>query len=213
MSFRKVLPTKINLINLRRQLRLVRVIRRLLENKREVLLLYLRTYANQYEELFKEVSNVIKDLYNIYLDAIVEEGLEKIEKIADSQKPSLEVDVKSKVIFGVRIPSIRLNEKSVPPKVLSDLETSQLLVKSYESSREVLKRILQVIELESTIRALSMELRSTQKLINAIDNYILPYYISSTKYIRGVLEDRSREEFTRMKMIRKVLQRSREGGT
>ncbi len=46
----KVLPTKINLIQFRRQLRLITVIKRLLENKREVLLLYLRTYASEYEK-------------------------------------------------------------------------------------------------------------------------------------------------------------------
>ncbi len=50
MSSRRVLPTKINLISMRNQLKLIRVIKRLLENKREVLLIYLRTYINEYEK-------------------------------------------------------------------------------------------------------------------------------------------------------------------
>jgi len=210
MSSRKVLPTKINLINIRRQLRLVRVIKRLLENKREVLLLYLRTYATEYEKLFTEVSESLKGLYSTYLDAVVDDGISRIESLAESQKNSLEVDVKTRIIFGVKLPSIKLNEASIPSRSLSDLETSPYLVKSYEMVRNILPKIFQLIELESIIRGLASELRSTQKLINSIDNYILPFYTSSVKYIKGVLEDRAREEFIRLKMIRRILQRARE---
>ncbi|MEM0173005.1 MAG: V-type ATP synthase subunit D [Sulfolobaceae archaeon] len=212
MSSQKVLPTKINLINIRRQLRLVRIIKRLLENKREVLLLYLRTYASEYEKLFSEVNDSLKELYKTYLDAVIDEGISRIESLAESQKSSLEVNVKTRVIFGVKLPSIKLNESSIPSRILSDLETSPYLVKSYEMVRVILPKIFQLIELESIIRGLASELRSTQKLINSIDNYILPFYTSSVRYIKGVLEDRAREEFTRLKMIRRILQRARESG-
>jgi len=63
MSSRRVLPTKLNLITLRRQLRLIKTIRRILENKREVLLLYLRSYASEYESVYGEVSNALKTSY------------------------------------------------------------------------------------------------------------------------------------------------------
>jgi V/A-type H+-transporting ATPase subunit D len=68
------------------------------------------------------------------------------------------------------------------------------------------------VELESTIRSLVAELRKTQRLINSIDNYVLPFYNSSIKYIRQILEDRQREEFARLKTIRRILQRRRESG-
>ncbi|TRM82674.1 V-type ATP synthase subunit D, partial [Sulfolobus sp. F3] len=66
----KVLPTKINLIQFRRQLSLIKVIKRLLENKREVLLLYLRTYASQYEKIYNEVNQVMAEVYDSYLRAV-----------------------------------------------------------------------------------------------------------------------------------------------
>lgn len=84
MSSRKVLPTKINLINLRRQIRLIRTIKRLLENKREVLLLYLRQYADEYEKVYNEVSKVLSDVYSTYLQGVASEGLSTIQTYADS---------------------------------------------------------------------------------------------------------------------------------
>ncbi|TRM87780.1 V-type ATP synthase subunit D, partial [Sulfolobus sp. A20-N-G8] len=134
----KVLPTKINLIQFRRQLSLIKVIKRLLENKREVLLLYLRTYASQYEKIYNEVNQVMAEVYDSYLRAVTAEGISNVEEIALSQKPSLEVIGSTRVIFGVRIPIIRLNKDSIPPKPFSDVETSPYLSKSYEQKQKVM---------------------------------------------------------------------------
>ncbi|WP_338600625.1 V-type ATP synthase subunit D [Sulfolobus tengchongensis] len=208
----KVLPTKINLIQFRRQLRLITVIKRLLENKREVLLLYLRTYANEYEKIYNEVNETMKKVYENYLQAVAAEGISNIEEIALSQKPSLEVNSSIKVIFGVKVPVIRLNKDSIPPKPFSDVETSPYLSESYEEMTEALNKVIELVELESTIRSLVSELRKTQRLINSIDNYILPFYRRSIKFIKQILEDRQREEFSRLKIIRRILQRRRESG-
>jgi len=73
-------------------------------------------------------------------------------------------------------------------------------------------KVIKLVELESTIRSLVSELRRTQRLINAIDTSILPFYNNSVKYIRSILNDRSREEFVRLKVTRRILQRRRTSG-
>ncbi|BAK54574.1 V-type ATP synthase subunit D [Sulfurisphaera tokodaii] len=209
MSSRKILPTKLNLINLRKQIRLTRTIKRLLENKREVLLIYLREYANEYEKLYSEVSQLLKEVYETYLMGVSAEGISTVESYANSVPPSLQVKSDLKVLFGVRIPIVKLDENSIQPQPFGDIEVSPYITKSRDAIAEAFKKILELVEMESAIRSLSTELRKTQRLINAIDSYILPYYTSSAKYIKGVLDDRTREEFVRLKMIRKVLQRRR----
>lgn len=209
MSSRKILPTKINLINLRRQIRLTRTIKRLLENKREVLLLYLRQYADEYEKTYGEVSKVLSDVYSTYLKGVSAEGIATIEQFASSVPSSLEVKTNTKLLFGVRIPIVELNEESIQKQPFGDVEISPYILKSREEIAEAFKKILLLVEMESAIRSLTLELRKTQRLINAIDTSILPYYNSSAKYIKSVLDDRTREEFSRLKMIRRVLQRRR----
>ncbi|MEM3938516.1 MAG: V-type ATP synthase subunit D [Saccharolobus sp.] len=208
----RILPTKINLIQLRRQLRNIVSIKRLLENKREVLLLYLRTYTADYERMYNEVNEVMKQVYNSYLQAVAAEGITNIEGIAYSQKPSLDVSTSMRVIFGVRVPILRIDQSSIPPKPFSDIETSPYLSESYEKMSDALNKVIRLVELESTIRLLVEELRKTQRLINSIDNYVLPFYNRSVKYIRQILEDRQREEFFRLKTIRRVLERRRKSG-
>lgn len=209
MSSRKILPTKINLINLRRQIKLTRTIKRLLENKREVLLLYLRQYADEYEKTYGEVSKVLSDVYSTYLKGVSAEGIATIEQFASSVPSSLEVKSNTKLLFGVRIPIVELNEESIQKQPFGDIEISPYILKSREEIAEAFKKILLLVEMESAIRSLTLELRKTQRLINAIDTSILPYYNSSAKYIKSVLDDRTREEFSRLKMIRRVLQKRR----
>ncbi|MUM64106.1 V-type ATP synthase subunit D [Acidianus infernus] len=212
MSSNKVLPTKLNLIRFKNELKLVSTIKRLLESKREVLLIYLRTYAAEYEKLYSEVNEALKKTYNSYMQAVVDEGITTIEKIADSQSHSLSVSSSLKVIFGVKIPVIQLNESSIPEKPFSEIETSPYLSEAYDEMREALVKVVQLVELESTIRSLAAELRKTQRLINAIDTSILPFYRGSVKYIKSVLDDKAREEFVRLKITRRILERRRQSG-
>ena len=162
--------------------------------------------------MYNEVNEVMKQVYNSYLQAVAAEGITNIEGIAYSQKPSLDVSTSMRVIFGVRVPVLRINQSSMPPKPFSDIETSPYLSESYEKMSDALNKVIHLVELESTIRLLVEELRKTQRLINSIDNYVLPFYNRSVKYIRQILEDRQREEFFRLKIIRRVLERRRKSG-
>lgn len=212
MSSNKVLPTKINLIRFKNELKLVSTIKRLLENKREVLLIYLRTYAAEYEKLYNEVNEALKKTYNSYMQAVVDEGITTIERIADTQSHSLRLTSSLKVIFGVRIPVIHLDQNSIPEKPFSEVETSPYLSEAYDEMREALVKVVQLVELESTIRSLVEELRRTQRLINAIDTSILPFYRNSVKYIKSILDDKAREEFVRLKVTRRIIGRRRQSG-
>jgi len=65
--------------------------------------------------------------------------------------------------------------------------------------------LVKLSELEATINRLLIELRNTQKLINSLDYYIIPLYQNVIKKIRLVLEERSREEFVRLKIMKSKL--------
>jgi len=139
----------------------------------------------------------------------VDDGLTTLSQITSSTPRTLEVGLVTKSIFGVKIPTVKLNEATIPYRTFSGIETSPHLVQSYDQMKDGLKMLIRLVELESTIRSLSMELRRTQRLINAVDNSILPNYESSIKYVKTVLEDRMREEFIRLKVMRRSLQRRR----
>jgi V/A-type H+-transporting ATPase subunit D len=205
----RVLPTKINLIMLRRQLRLVQQVKRLLESKREVLLIYLRTYIAEYERTYNEVSKVLKEVYSHYLMGVTAQGINSVELLASSAPSNLTVQPQTRNLFGVKITVLKLDKNTVNKPFYGSAEVSPLLYSAHQEMAEVLDKILELVEKETAIRMLSEELRRTQRLINALDNYILPWYRRNIKFIAGILSDRTREEFVRLKFIRRILQRKR----
>jgi len=205
VDVRKVLPTKINLIRLRREERMLKRIRSVLEEKREVLLHYIRSYAEEYNRYQKEVLGRISEVFKEYYIGLSWEGLERVEGYTGGVASTLEVDVTSRVLFAVKVPVYKLDKSTVPPPPVA-LDSHPSLISSFSKLRELLPSILKLAEYEETLRRLIEELRDTQRLINALDYVILPSYSEAIKYIRSVLDQRLREDFIRLKMLKKKLE-------
>ena len=62
--------------------------------------------------------------------------------------------------------------------------------------------VRQLAEIENSIYRLAQAIKKAQKRANALQNIIIPQYTASIAYITGVLEEREREEFSRLKVIK-----------
>jgi len=66
----------------------------------------------------------------------------------------------------------------------------------------VLPILAELAELENAIMRLAQELRKTQRRCNALSKIFMPDYRETISYITGALEERERESFVILKMIR-----------
>ncbi len=201
---RKVLPTKINLIRLRREHRVIKRIRKVLEEKRSALILYVRNMIEEYEALYKSVSKELEEAYKVYERALIQAGYERVAQVAVSHPQSLRVEVGQRIMFAVKVPTIDVVGDSIP-RIETVYEIPPSLTIAHDMLRKAFEKYLKLVELEYALRRLLEELKNTQRLINAIDNVVLPNLEKAIKQIRLVLEEREREEFLRMKMIKKKL--------
>ncbi len=202
---RKVLPTKINLIRLRREERMLRKIRGVMEEKREVLLHYIKSAAEEYARYQMEVYKQVDDLFTHYYLGLAEEGLGRVEGYMSAVPPSLRVDVGTRVLFAVKTPVFNVSRDTVP-KGLTPPGSSPHLAESVDMLQQLLPSILKLAEYEEMLRRLIEELRETQRLINAMDYVILPSYQNAIKFIKSVLDERMREDFVRLKMLKRKLE-------
>ena len=205
LEARKVLPTKINYIKLRREEKTIRKIRSILEEKREVLLLHIRRSIDYYERYYREVSSLLEEAYHSYFRALASLGYEQVRSIADSTPRSLRIDVGERALFAVKVPALNLVAESIAEPSYSMAEVPPELTDAYIKMRKALSSLVKLIEVEASLRSLIDELRETQRLINAIDYALLPAYERAIHYIRLILDERMREEFIRLKMLKKKL--------
>jgi V/A-type H+-transporting ATPase subunit D len=67
---------------------------------------------------------------------------------------------------------------------------------------ELLPLLAELAELGNAVFRLSRELRKTQRRCNALSKIFIPDYHETINYITGALEERERESFIILKMIR-----------
>ena len=85
---------------------------------------------------------------------------------------------------------------------------------SSESVDEAREGFLKVKELtirlsmvENSAYRLAVNIRKTQKRANALKNITIPGYTSLVKTISDALEEKEREEFTRLKVIKRNMEK------
>jgi V/A-type H+-transporting ATPase subunit D len=209
----KVLPTKIELIRIRRSLTVSRKVHKILDDKREVLLRRLDETIEEAQRARADVWTPLSEAYRALYDAYLRMGANKLEAIAATTPPTVEVAVNVRRVVDVDVPTLEITERKAG-LTYGFADTSASLDQAARLLRAVLPGIVKAAELENAIFRLASELERTQRLINALEYIIIPGYQESIRFISSTLEEREREEFVRLKHVKAVLDRRKGlGGT
>jgi len=201
-----VLPTKIELISIRRRLQTAVKVKEVLDDKRDVLLKRLDEMVQQATMARDEISRPLSDAYLALYDAYLKLGPLRLEGIASNCPPMVKAEVTLRRMVGVDVPSIKISEKEVG-MTYGFADTNVAVDRASRQMRKVLPSIFRAAEFENAIFRIANELEKTQRLLNALEYMIIPRYEDSIRYIQQTLEERDREEFTRLKHVKKVLER------
>jgi len=201
-----VLPTKIELISTRKRLQTAVRVKNVLDDKRDVLLKRLDDMILQATTARDEISQPLSEAYLALYDAYLKLGPLRLEGIAANTPPVVEADVTVRRIVDVDVPSVKLSERELGI-TYGFADTNVAVDRASRQMRKVLPSIFKAAEFENAIFRLAKELEKTQHLLNALEYMIIPRYEASIRYIQQTLEEREREEFTRLKHVKKVLER------
>jgi V/A-type H+-transporting ATPase subunit D len=204
-----VLPTKIELIGTRRRLQTAVRVKKVLDDKRDVLLKRLDEMIEQASKARDEISAPLSDAYLALYDAYLKLGPLRLEGTAANTPPMVEATVNVRRVVDVDVPSITMTEKEMG-MTYGFADTNVAVDRAARQMRKVLPSIFKAAEYENAIFRLAKELERTQRLLNALEYMIIPRYQGNIRYIQATLEEREREEFVRLKHVKKVLERKAE---
>ena len=83
----------------------------------------------------------------------------------------------------------------------STKESLDAAKQAFEKVKELTIRLSMV---ENAAYRLAANIKKTQKRANALKNITIPHYEQLTKDISNALEEKEREEFTRLKVIKRM---------
>jgi V/A-type H+-transporting ATPase subunit D len=210
MSFgRGVLPTKIELIRIRRSLKVAKMVHKILDDKREVLLKRIDEMIEEANKAREDIWAPLEQVYSSVFDAYLSLGTGTLESIASLTPSAMEVDVNVRRIVDVKVPTLQVSTKNIESLSYGFADTNAAVDKAAKLIKNLLPGICKAAEFENAIFSLAKELERTQRLINALEYVIMPQYDNAIRFITATLEEREREEFVRLKKVKVVLERKK----
>ena len=121
---------------------------------------------------------------------------------ADSVPVDDGFSLRTRSVMGVELPYVSVKSEEVrrPPYGLSF--TSSELDEAYFKFREVKDLIRDLAETENSIYRLAYAIKKAQKRANALKNIVIPGLDSEIFRISDALEEKEREEFVRLKVVK-----------
>ena len=78
-----------------------------------------------------------------------------------------------------------------------------MLDEAYLKFIEVKKLTANLAEIENSVYRLADAIKKTQKRANALKNIMIPRFEKTVKFITDALDEKDREEFSRLKVIKR----------
>ncbi len=198
MSFRNVV-SKSELLREKSELSAARSVDKILTTKKDVLLQRLSGLTGELDESAKKFLTALNEAYTYYLYAIATNGEEVIEHMGRASEGRLEVEVFQVGYMGVKYLEVR--PKIIAKTASLDYNYSMLMSKK----PELVSSLTSFATLWSFAIKLINELKETDRLINALEKVIIPEREERVRALSLVLEERDREELTRIKKVREKL--------
>ena len=197
----KVVPTKGNLIAMKKSLQLANLGYNLMDQKRNVLIKEMMTLLDDVKIIRDQITSSYQEAYDALQEANISMGL--ITDIVNSTPEDYGISIAYRSVMGVEIPKIAYDKQ--PLKMTYDIERSNSKVDyAYNCFYRVKQLTVLLAEVENSVYRLANTIRKTQKRANALRNISIPRFESTIKVISEALEEKEREEFTRQKVIKEM---------
>ncbi len=194
-------PTKGNLINAENTLKLCRQGYVLLDKKRNVLIKEMMDLIDSARTIQKEIDKSFAKAYKALQSANISVGIDSVQEISRSVPVDNSYEVRLRSVMGAELPVVSIG-KNAAENEFGIYKTSSSLDIAYLEFKKVKELTAKLSETENSVYRLATGIKKTQKRANALKNIMIPRYEEITANIRNVLEEKEREEFSRLKVIK-----------
>ena len=130
-------------------------------------------------------------------------GISKVQELAFTVPIEDSIVIQTRSIMGPEIPHVKYDSKQ-NKLTYSFGSTGESIDIAREAFREVKELTMKLSTVENSAYRLAANIKKTQKRANALQNITIPKYEVLTKSIQDSLEEKEREEFTRLKVIKRL---------
>ena len=176
----------------------------LMDKKRNILIRELMNLIEEAKTIQTQIDTTFTEAYQALQQANIEVGIHYVQQIAQAIPVENGVRIKTRSIMGTEIPLVEHEEEKRVP-YYGFYNSSESVDAAREGFLKVKELTLKLSMVENSAYRLAMNIRKTQKRANALKNITIPSYTALVKEITNALDEKDREEFTRLKVVKRMV--------
>ena len=175
----------------------------LMDKKRNILIRELMDLIDQAKDIQSQIDVTFRTAYAALQKANMEIGISNVQEISRTVPVENSISIKTRSVMGTEIPLVRSEPSSDAP-TYAYYSTKASLDEARAAFEKVKELTIRLSMVENSAYRLSVNIKKTQKRANALKNITIPKFEALTKSISNALEEKEREEFTRLKVIKRM---------
>ena len=199
----RTFPTKGNLMLAKNSLTLARQGYDLMDKKRNILIRELMSLIEEARDIQDEIDSTFTYAYQCLQRANIEQGISMVSQLAYTVPVENSIKIHTRSIMGTEIPHVGYTPAhELPTYAFSTTrESIDQATKAFQKVKDLTVKLSMV---ENAAYRLATNIKKTQKRANALQNITIPMYSELVSSITNALEEKDREEFTRLKVIKRM---------
>ena len=197
-------PTRSELIEIKRKIKLSQTGHKLLKMKRDGLIMEFFQILSK----ARDIRSVLTEEYKVARRRLtIAEGVEgtiTIKAAAFAPKDKPYVHIRPKNVMGVVVPQVesRSVKKKIVDRGYGIIGSRSAIDDAVTAYENLVEDIVVAAEIETTIRKLLVDIEKTKRRVNALEFKVIPELTEAAAFITFRLEEMERENTFRLKMIK-----------
>ena len=200
----KVSATRIELLKLKKRLKVAKRGHKLLKEKRDGLMKDFMTVIREAKEARSEVEDLLGGAFLSSALAASEMSVQSLEEslMLPRLKTTLEVDQKN--IMNVKVPVFKF-KKEGEVTCYGYLDTVAELDTSIEKLDQSLAKMIHLAQIEKAILMLAAEIEKTRRRVNSLEYVLIPDLEDTITGITMKLDEQERGNLTRLMKVKDII--------
>ena len=204
MPIREIQPTRSELLEVTKKIRLTKNGHKILKLKRDGLILEFFNILDQAKDLRQEIAKQYIQAKEKIAIAGAVDGVIAVRSAAYALTVHPEIQLRSRNLMGVVVPEIKSSRIVAPldERGYGIIGTSPRIDEAADAYEKLVETVVKAAELETTMKKLLEEIERTKRRVNALEFKVLPELEEIERFIRFRLEEMERDNIFRLKRIK-----------
>ena len=204
MATTEVKPTRSELLEVKRKIKLTQSGYKILKMKRDGLILEFFKILEEAKQAREEASKQHEVAMRKINVAMAVDGIISVKSAAYAHKTHPEISVRSKNVMGLVVPEIEANSvnSTIEERGYGIVGTSTYINEATEAFEELVETLTKAAEIETTLKKLLNEIEGTKRRVNALEFKVIPELQEAEAFIELRLEEMERDNLFSLKHLK-----------